>query len=236
MSADPEDSAGTRELASRMEALDRVHEPVTHHLRGAMYATVLHLDLLRMTVDSLAEPDDDKRAGLSRRVAALQRQFTELRNHFERWMTVVRPPRDPIETLDLRAALSDVVLVVEGLAGTREVQLRADLPEDGPRPHVAAQPQRLRLVLLQFLLRAVDGARRSVRLEVDAPDGHAIVRIIGDGSAADMKHDRALLVAQEVLREFRGAAVLEPEVEGGTVIEIRLPAAPAPPPTPANNR
>jgi hypothetical protein len=51
-----------------------------------------------------------------------------------------------------------------------------------------------------------------------------------------MKHDRALLVAQEVLREFRGAAVLEPEVEGGTVIEIRLPAAPAPPPTPANNR
>jgi signal transduction histidine kinase len=222
MPSSPADSPRIVELASRMEALDRVHEPVTHHMRGALYAMVLHLDLLAMTVRS--DADDEATGGAGRRVFALQRQFTEFRKRFEQWMSVVRPPADPTEASDLRAALDDVVLMVEGLAASHGVRLELALDEDAPRPRVTAQPQRLRLALLQLLLNALESGGRNVRLEVEAAGGQATVRVIDDGNGATAE-TLGLGVARAVLRDYQGDVLLSraPGSSAGTVAEARLP-------------
>ena len=174
-------------LATQLRALSRLSAGIAHDMKAPLAAVLLHLELLRGTLDD----DRDGQTSRDRRLryvgvmkdelGRLNRALTSLFTH-----TVLRP--EACETFDLRELLHEIEFVIRPQAQRQGVTLELS-PGDGAammRGERDAMKHAIVNVAVNALEAMPDGGRLQITLEPKDETVTISIRDSGRGIAADV--------------------------------------------------
>ncbi|WP_221348322.1 sensor histidine kinase [Streptomyces beigongshangae] len=236
----------TSSLASSRELQQQLIADAGHELRTPLTSLRTNVELLARSEDTgRAIPPGDRKA----LIASVKAQMTELAALIGDLQTLSRSDADTPAGRVQVVPLQDTVEAALRRARLRgpELTITADV-----HPwFVRAEPTALERALVNILDNAVKFSPAGGTVDVALKDGELTVRDHGPGIPADeLPHvfDRfwrspgaralpgsglGLSIVARTVQQSGGEVALGPAEGGGTVVTVRLPGAPVPPPAPA---
>lgn len=204
---------------------------VAHEVRNPLSA-------IRALVEVLSEKSTDDRD--AQRLSVVLGEVDRIDDILRGYLTLGRPlERIQPEPCDLGQLLRETVALTEARAERGGVVLSA---EGGPHT-IACDPRRLKEVLLNLVLNAIDhtqpGGRIVLRTDAD-PNGGAVITVEDSGQGIEPARLAAvgtpfvtgraggtglgLALARQAVEQHGGSLELTSSVGHGTVARVRLPA------------
>lgn len=224
----------TMQQSSKLAALGEMSAGVSHELNQPLAAMKTYLAGARLllqrgrseeALSSFQRIDD-----LIERMGAITRQLK----------SYARKGGEAVEPVDLRAAVSSALTMMEPQLRTRTIRVVQNLPRG--RVMVMADRIRLEQVVINLLRNAVDAVkdRREARIEIAVESGsHAYVSVRDNGpGVSDLEKlfepfwttkkpgegtGLGLAISSTIVADFGGRLTAHNETGGGAVFQVELP-------------
>jgi len=166
------------DLAAYFRALSQASPAVAHDLRAPINAMVFNIEILKETLNGERFAEPTARARQQRYVGVLKEELSRLHTNLEHFLSHTSSRGDRAESIDLRAALGELVALLIPQARKLQIQVISELPEQ-PVP-ITGNPYQLRQALLETGLAALAGVERAgaltLRLASDRNRAHLSLR------------------------------------------------------------
>lgn len=224
----------TMQQSSKLAALGEMSAGVSHELNQPLAAMKTYLAGARLllqrgrsdeAMSSFQRIDD-----LIERMGAITRQLK----------SYARKGGEAVEPVDLRAAVSSALTMMEPQLRSRTIRVIRNLPRG--KVIVLADRIRLEQVIINLLRNAVDAVkdRRDARIEITVESGaHAYVSVRDNGpGVSDLEKlfepfwttkkpgegtGLGLAISSSIVADFGGRLTAHNETEGGAVFQVELP-------------
>lgn len=209
---------------------------IAHEVRNPLNALQINLRILEQ---ELAEIVPDRHAHIFSVLAKIAHELSSLDNFVSEFLRFARPPQLKLETVQVKALLSDLATFLLPEFGRRSVNLKLAL-DRGPA-FLTADNFQLKHAVLNLLLNALQAtpAGGQVILATDVEQDRFVIEVrdSGEGIAPD-KLERVfdvfftmreggtglgLPIARRIVEEHGGTITLTSPPEGGTIARIFLP-------------
>jgi len=228
-------------LATQLRTLSRLSAAIAHDMKAPLAAALLHLELLRGTLDTEDREDQALRDRRSRYIGIMKDELGRLNRALTSLFSQTALRAEVLETFDLRELFHEVGFLVRPQAQRQSVGLDLS-PGERPafiRGHRDAMKHAILNVAVNALEAMPDGGRLRIDLE---PKDEAVmisIRDTGPGipeavrpSIFDLRFTTkpascgmGLYVARSVL-ELHGGGIRTAPAEQGTCFYLDVPAAP----------
>ncbi|WP_410218665.1 ATP-binding protein [Paracoccus sp. (in: a-proteobacteria)] len=224
----------TMQQSSKLAALGEMSAGVSHELNQPLAAMKTYLAGARLLLQR-ARPEEalssfQRIDDLIDRMGAITRQLK----------SYARKGGEAVEPVDLRAAVSSALTMMEPQLRSRTIRIIRSVPRD--RVMVLADRIRLEQVLINLLRNAVDAVRerREAAIEITVETGaHAYVSVRDNGpGVSDLEKlfepfwttkkpgegtGLGLAISSTIVADFGGRLTAHNELEGGAVFRVELP-------------
>ena len=234
------------QTAEKLAAVGTMTAGLSHEIRNPLNAAALQLSVLERRVHRLPKPEQ---AALLEPLTLVKDEIRRLDHILEDFLQFARPRELVPRPVDVVAVIARVLDLLGGEAERRGIRLERDLD---PVPPVAGEEERLRQVLVNLGLNAIDAAPRgglvrvSCRLEPadpDLPEGEPQVAILvdddGPGIPAGSRErifepfyttkatgsGLGLSIVHAIVTQHGGHVRVEGSPAGGARFAVRLPLA-----------
>jgi signal transduction histidine kinase len=167
------------QMAEKLAAVGTMTAGLSHEIRNPLNAALLQLTVLERRVHRLA---GDLQGPLLEPLLLVKDEIRRLDHILEDFLQFARPRVFVPRPVDLCLVVSRVLDLLGGEAERRAIRLEREFPAEPGAMRVAGEEERLRQVLVNLTLNAVestpDGGRVRVRCAVEAP-----IRALGEREA-----------------------------------------------------
>jgi signal transduction histidine kinase len=218
--------------ATRVQELTTLSAEIAHELKNPL-ASIKGLSAL------LVQNIDDERG--SERLRVLRREIDRMQTVLEEFLNFSRPlvPLSLAES-DLRALCAEVLLLHEGLARHKSVELVLD----GPAALASCDPNKVKQVLINLVQNALDASPDggTVTVAVKSETDRVVIAVQDEGMGIDGElgdvfapgitskgggSGIGLTIARALARQHGGELTLDTSVGRGACAELSLPKEPA---------
>jgi two-component system, NtrC family, sensor histidine kinase HydH len=226
------------QVAEKLAAVGTMTAGLSHEIRNPLNAAGLQLAVLERRVRKLAPADQNP---LLEPLRLVRDEIGRLEHLLEDFLQFARPRELNVASVDPGAAVESVVGFLAGDAEQRRIALEhAVLPGLAA---TAADPERLRQVLMNLAINALDATPGGGRVRIEArADGDNVLFTVDDsgpGIAPDAR-DRlfepffttkpsgsglGLAIVHAIVSQHGGSVVVGASPLGGARFLVRLPAA-----------
>ena len=159
------------QMAEKLAAVGTMTAGLSHEIRNPLNAALLQLTVLERRVQRLGE---ELRGPLIEPLVLVKDEIRRLDHILEDFLQFARPREFVPHAVDLAQVVGRVLDLLEGEAERRSIRLERELPARPGSTSVAGEEERLRQVLVNLTLNALeatpDGGRVRVRCEVEPAD------------------------------------------------------------------
>lgn len=225
--------------AQKSAVVGRLASAIAHEIRNPLNYINLTLDHLRT---AFAPEDAAKKETFERLAVQLKAEVARINLRISEFLNYTRPSRLELQPLDLRAAATDALRLVEVQAAENGVQTLIE--EQGDVPEVLADAESLRSVFTNLYinaLQAIDGQRGRLTVKISHADQDKRARIeisdTGQGIAPEnISHlfepyystketgtGLGLAIVKKAVEDHGGTIDVQSELGRGTTFTITLP-------------
>ena len=228
------------QMAEKLAAVGTMTAGLSHEIRNPLNAAALQLTVLERRVQRLAR---EAQGPLLEPLHLVRDEIRRLDHILEDFLQFARPREFQPRPVDVSTVLTKVLDLLESEAERRHVALERAFEQVPP---VAGDEERLRQVVMNLALNALDAAGRGGRVRVscrtDQPDGN-LVAIHVDDSGPGVPHDvrdrifepffttkaqgsgLGLSIVHAIVTQHGGNISIEDAPEGGARFTLQLPRA-----------
>jgi signal transduction histidine kinase len=218
--------------AEQLAAVGQMAAGFAHELRNPLMS-------MKILVQSAA--GRDSRAALhGRDLAVLEEEINRLEQLTSSLLDFARPPQLRLATVDMRDLIDDVVDLLSGKAGRRDIRIECYLPDEPVC--LKADAGQLRQVLLNLLLNALDAIQKNGMVQVNASvtTERVELRIADSGGGLPVGLDKdifapfvstkatglglGLSITKRIVEMHGGTIAATNRLRGGAEFTVRLPA------------
>ncbi|HWE25655.1 MAG TPA: ATP-binding protein [Myxococcales bacterium] len=226
------------QVAEKLAAVGTMTAGLSHEIRNPLNAAGLQLEVLERRVRKLAPREQ---ASLLEPLQLVREEIGRLEHLLEDFLQFARPRELNVARVDPAVALESVVGFLAGDAEQRGIALEHTVAPG--LKATAADPERLRQVLMNLAINALDatpgGGRVRLEARSDGPDVLFAVDDSGPGISAGAR-DRlfepffttkpngsglGLAIVHAIVTQHGGSVAVDESPLGGARFEVRLPAA-----------
>jgi len=159
------------QMAEKLAAVGTMTAGLSHEIRNPLNAALLQLTVLERRVQRLP---GDLQGPLLEPLVLVKDEIRRLDHILEDFLQFARPREFVPRPVDLCQVVSRVLDLLAGEAERRHIRLERELPDEPGSTPVAGEEERLRQVLVNLTLNAMeatpDGGRVRVRCAAEPPD------------------------------------------------------------------
>jgi signal transduction histidine kinase len=228
------------QVAEKLAAVGTMTAGLSHEIRNPLNAASLQLSVLDRRVQRLSR---DAQGPLLEPLHLVRDEIRRLDHILEDFLQFARPREFVPRPVDLPAVLARVLDLLEGEAERRGLSVRRDLRQV---PAVAGDEERLRQVVMNLALNALDAMSRGGALEIscrlddpEAPEVSVFVDDSGPGVPRDIRHrvfepffttkaagsGLGLSIVHAIVAQHGGTIEVDDAPSGGARFALRLPRA-----------
>jgi len=222
------------EVSRRMAAIGRLTSGVGHEVKNPINAIVVHLELLRSKMDA--------NTGAERHLDIIQSEIQRLDRVVQTLVDFSRPVELQLQDQDLRAIVTNVLMLSSAEMETRKIIVRSEAP-DSP-VNVRVDADLIRQALLNVVLNGAQamaaGGELSVRLTEDARFAILKVEDHGEGIPSEIRErifdlyfttkregsGIGLAMTYRILQLHHGHLDVESKLGKGSTFTLRIPTIP----------
>jgi signal transduction histidine kinase len=226
-----------KESPSEEPLIEAVAAGIAHEVRNPLNAVQINLRILEQELTDLVP---DREAHVYSVLATISREIASLDHFVSEFLRYARPPRLRVETVHVKALLTDLATFLAPEFGKRNVKLALAL-DQGPA-HVGADNFQLKHAVLNLVLNALQATPAGGSITIaTAHEGDQVVievRDTGEGIATD-KLERVfdvfftmreggtglgLPIARRIIEQHGGTLAIMSQPGQGTTARLVLPA------------
>jgi signal transduction histidine kinase len=159
------------QMAEKLAAVGTMTAGLSHEIRNPLNAALLQLTVLERRIQRLARP---LQGPLLEPLVLVKDEIRRLDHILEDFLQFARPREFVPRAVDLGQVVSRVLDLLSGEAERRAIRLQRELSPEPRSTLVAGEEERLRQVLVNLTLNAMEatpeGGQVRVRCAVEAPD------------------------------------------------------------------
>jgi two-component system, NtrC family, sensor histidine kinase HydH len=226
------------QVAEKLAAVGTMTAGLSHEIRNPLNAAALQLAVLERRLRKLAPADQSP---LLEPLRLVRDEIGRLEHLLEDFLQFARPQGLNITPLDPGAAVESVVGFLAGDADQRRISLEHAVAP-GLRA-TAADPERLRQVLMNLAINALDATPSGGRVRIEArAEGGEVLFVVDDsgpGIAPDARErlfepffttkpsgsGLGLAIVHAIVSQHGGSVAVAASPLGGARFAVRLPAA-----------
>jgi two-component system, NtrC family, sensor histidine kinase HydH len=238
---DKRELARRAQMAEKLAAVGTMTAGLSHEIRNPLNAAALQLTVLERRVQRLS---GEAQAPLLEPLHLVRDEIRRLDHILEDFLQFARPREFAPRPVAVAQVLNKVFDLLEGEAARRGVVVRRSL---GEVPPVAGDEERLRQVVMNLALNAIDvlprGGLLEVSCQVEEPDGGEVAIYVDDSGPGIPENVRnrifepffttkasgsglGLSIVHAIVAQHGGTISVEEAPAGGTRFALRLPRAP----------
>lgn len=152
------DSARTRALerdlvyAARFKTITELYMGITHDIKAPLHAVIIHLEMLRKSVDADRATIEGKKA--VRYIDSIAHEIKRLETIIRAFLDYASPLKNKVERVDLRQAVEECTALLDSEANRKCITIVTELP---PEPlWVIGDDGKLKQALLNLAVNAFD--------------------------------------------------------------------------------
>jgi signal transduction histidine kinase len=213
-----------RKHAERLALLGRMATSLAHEVRNPVSAIRLHAQLL----EQAGAPDEQASAGL------IVAEAGRIESLVSQWLRYAKPEPVTLEPVDLPALVAEARRILEPQAAHAGVRIKEEIDPEWPACPVRGDRERLRQVLCNLLLNAIQSMPKggSVTLRVlpgaleveDEGSGFSNTAIARFGEPFHSEREGGmglgLAVSKEIVESHGGSILAENRPQQGAVVRI----------------
>ncbi len=228
------------QMAEKLAAVGTMTAGLSHEIRNPLNAAALQLTVLERRV--LRLPGEEQ-PSLLEPLHLVRDEIRRLDHILEDFLQFARPREFQPRPVEVSTVLTKVLDLLEGEAERQRITLERDLERV---PAVAGDEERLRQVVMNLALNAIDSAGRGGRVRMacrlEAPDAREVAIYVDDsGPGVPLElRDRifepffttkargsglGLSIVHSIVSQHRGTITIEDAPDGGARFVLRLPRA-----------
>jgi two-component system, NtrC family, sensor histidine kinase HydH len=238
LQAEKRELARRAQVTEKLAAVGTMTAGLSHEIRNPLNAAALQLSVLERRVRRLSE---ELQPGLLQPLLLVRDEIRRLDHILEDFLQFARPRDFKPEPVEVGPLLQRVVDLMEGQADTRRVRLELDEESARPVPPVAAEEERLRQVLINLTLNALEATPTGgrVRLTAGTEGDHVWITVDDTGPGVPVEiRDRlfepffttkaqgsglGLSIVHAIVTQHGGTLEVGNSPEGGARFVLRLP-------------
>jgi two-component system, NtrC family, sensor histidine kinase HydH len=228
------------QMAEKLAAVGTMTAGLSHEIRNPLNAAALQLTVLERRLQKLPLVEQGP---LLEPLHLVRDEIRRLDHILEDFLQFARPREFQPRAVEVATVLTKVLDLLEGEAERQRITLERDFD---PVPAVAGDEERLRQVVMNLALNAIDAAGRGgtvrVACSVEEPAGRDVTIYVDDsgpGVPLDAR-DRlfepffttkargsglGLSIVHSIVTQHRGTITIEDAAGGGARFALRLPRA-----------
>jgi signal transduction histidine kinase len=229
------------QMHEKLAAVGTMTAGLSHEIRNPLNAAALQLTVLERRLQKLPK---EQHGSLLEPLHLVRDEIRRLDHILEDFLQFARPREFAARPVDVAAVLTRVADLLEGEAERREIVLEREFAPG--TPEIAGDEERLRQVVMNLALNALDAAGRGgkVRLgcALEEPDSPAVAIFVDDSGAGVPEGNRdrifepffttkasgsglGLSIVHAIVTQHGGTISVEDAPTGGARFALRLPRA-----------
>ncbi len=238
---DKRELARRAQMAEKLAAVGTMTAGLSHEIRNPLNAAALQLTVLERRVQRLS---GEAQPPLLEPLHLVRDEIRRLDHILEDFLQFARPREFAPRPVAVAQVLNKVFDLLEGEAARRGVVVRRSL---GEVPPVAGDEERLRQVVMNLALNAIEvlprGGLLEVSCQVEEPDGGEVAIYVDDSGPGISENVRnrifepffttkasgsglGLSIVHAIVAQHGGSISVEEAPAGGARFALRLPRAP----------
>jgi signal transduction histidine kinase len=228
------------QMAEKLAAVGTMTAGLSHEIRNPLNAAALQLTVLERRVQKLRRDDQPR---LLEPLHLVRDEIRRLDHILEDFLQFARPREFQPRPVEVSTVLTKVLDLLEGEAERQSITLHRDFERV---PAVAGDEERLRQVVMNLALNAIDAAGRGgtvrVACRLEDPEAREVAVYVDDngpGVPPDAR-DRVfepffttkargsglgLSIVHSIVSQHRGSITIEDAPDGGARFVLKLPLA-----------
>jgi two-component system, NtrC family, sensor histidine kinase HydH len=228
------------QMAEKLAAVGTMTAGLSHEIRNPLNAAALQLSVLERRVQKLGK---DVQPPLLEPLHLVRDEIRRLDHILEDFLQFARPREFQPRPVEVSTVLTKVLDLLEGEAERRQVGLERDFEAVPP---VAGDEERLRQVVMNLALNALDAVGRAgtvrVSCRLEEPDARDVAIYVDDSGPGVPAHVRdrlfepffttkaqgsglGLSIVHAIVTQHGGTITIEDAPDGGARFALRLPRA-----------
>jgi len=238
--AEKRDLSRRAQMAEKLAAVGTMTAGLSHEIRNPLNAAALQLTVLERRLQKLPRAEQPP---LLEPLHLVRDEIRRLDHILEDFLQFARPREFQPRPVEVATVLTKVLDLLEGEAERQQIALERDFDSV---PAVAGDEERLRQVVMNLALNAIDAAGRGGRVRVachleDPRAGEVAIHVddSGPGVPPDVRErifepffttkargsGLGLSIVHSIVAQHRGTITIEDAPSGGARFALRLPLA-----------
>jgi signal transduction histidine kinase len=229
------------QMHEKLAAVGTMTAGLSHEIRNPLNAAALQLTVLERRLQKLPK---EQHGTLLEPLHLVRDEIRRLDHILEDFLQFARPREFAAKPVDVAAVLTRVADLLDGEAERREISLEREFAPGVPQ--VAGDEERLRQVVMNLALNALDAAGRAGRVKLgcalEKPDSSEVAIYVDDSGQGVPAEDRdrifepffttkasgsglGLSIVHAIVTQHGGTITVEVAPAGGARFALRLPRA-----------